>query len=205
MFKPKGFKRRDNDDANSYSLAKLPSIDRARIIAVYVRQSHRDADDKNGESRATQLKLVDFGRLLLGDNKGEVRIYDEKAGKSGQKRIDERPELERLYRDMDKGIIGTIIVSREDRLFRDRHGAQSGAFTEKAEKMKTVVIVPPLGPQGKLRYYDFSDYEQLRKFQEKMQAAYDYIAIHVAYMSLNLHNKSTRGCYDGRPLPPGSC
>jgi hypothetical protein len=199
------FKQRKLDDlsAGRYFDA-LPEIDRTRMIALYVRQSGKDADDKNGESRKTQLELAHFAALLKdGNDTPEVRVYDEGAGRSGQLRIDERKELNRLWADIDKGEIGTIVVAREDRLFRDKHGGQVGTFTEKAEKMGVVVIVPPLSPKSALRYYNFRNYNHLRAFQEKMRASYDFIETHVKYMHLNQANKSGRGCYDGRTLPPG--
>jgi hypothetical protein len=201
---PSQYNRRNNDEmsAGRY-IDSLPEIDISRIIALYVRQSGKDADDKNGESRKTQLELVHFARKIAGTSQVEVRTYDEGAGRSGQLRIDERPELDKLYADMDKGIIGTIIVAREDRLFRDKHGIQSGTFTDKAEKMKVVVIVPPLSARSALRYYNFGNYSHLRAFQDKMHSSYDFIETHVKYMHLNQANKSGRGCYDGRTLPPG--
>jgi hypothetical protein len=36
-----------------------------------------------------------------------------------------------------------------------------------------------------------------------MRASYDFIETHVKYVHLNQANKSGRGCYDGRTLPPG--
>jgi hypothetical protein len=196
--------RRVGEDvlAGSYTHT-LPEIDKKRAIALYVRQSGKDADDKYGESRKTQLQLVHFARTLAGDSCVEVRVYDEGAGRSGQLRIDERKELNRLWADIDKGDVGTIIVAREDRLFRDKHGSQSGTFTDKAEKMRVVVIVPPLSSRSALKYYDFTNYNHLRAFQDKMRMSYDFIETHVNYMHLNQLNKSGRGCYDGRTLPPG--
>jgi hypothetical protein len=132
-----------------------------------------------------------------------VKMYQEEPGTSGCKRIDQREKLNGLYADLAAGLIGTIIVAREDRLFRDRHGDQSGTFTRKAEEMSTVVLVPPLKPGQKLRYYDFSQHSHLRAFQDKMQQAADYIDFHVAYMHLNQRNEALRGCYDGRGLSPG--
>lgn len=108
-----------------------------------------------------------------------------------------------MYQYMSQGKIGTIIVAREDRLFRDKHMGQVATFTDKAEQLKVCVIVPPVGLLKGLRYYDFTNFTHLRAFQDKMIAAYDYIETHVVYMHAAKHNKSSRGCYDGRKLPPG--
>jgi hypothetical protein len=56
--------------------------------------------------------------------------------------IDQREVLDRLYKDMHKGIVGTVILSREDRLFRNKHMDQVGAFTKLAEERRIKVIVP---------------------------------------------------------------
>lgn len=143
----------------------LPEIAIHRIVAVYIRQSGKDADTNNGESRKTQLLLRDFALKLVKGDVNRVRVYDEGAGKNGQKRIDERPELNRLWADLDTGVIGAIIVSREDRLFRNRHMDQVGLFTKKAEAKSAVVIVPLLAPGSKLHLYDFSKGDDLKAFQ----------------------------------------
>jgi hypothetical protein len=196
-----GFKIRTRDASINYG--PMPDIDAKRFIAVYIRQSRKDADDKNGESRKTQLELKNYAATLSGEKGAGVREYDEKSGKSGQKRIDQREKLNQLYKDMEAGLISAVIVSREDRLFRDKWGTQSGTFMELAEKRKVLVIVPPLSINGKPRFYNFSNYEHVKAFKDKMQAAYDYIETHIKYMNMNQRNKGARGNFDGRWLPPG--
>jgi hypothetical protein len=200
-----GFKVRTLADQTSASyLGYLPEIDTSRLTAVYVRQSDIDADGEHGESRQTQLSLVQFAMQLRRENHlDSIRLYDEGVGKSGQLRIDERAELRRLYHDAARGEIGTIIVAREDRLFRDKHGKQVAVFTEMAERVKLMVIVPALHVKASLKLYDFTQFTHLRAFQRKMQDAYDYIEYHVGYMHLNQRNKASRGGFDGRNLPPG--
>jgi hypothetical protein len=178
----------------------LPTIDlRLRALAVYIRQSGVDADNAHGESRETQLALIEYARHISSN----VRIYDEGAGQSGQKRIDERPKLAMMYADCTAGLIGGIIVAREDRLFRDKHMQQVGTFTDMAEKQKVAVILPPIIHGTQIRVYDFTSYKDLRDFQEKMRIAYAFLVDHIGYMHAAKYNKALRGCYDGRPLPPG--
>ncbi len=200
MLKP-GFKLHRADTLDIYAFGQPPKIDKCRYIAVYIRQSNKGADDEHGESRATQLALVEYAKKLVAEDR--VLVYDEGAGRSGQLRIDERPKLQHLYADCSRGIIGTIIVAREDRLFRDKHGQQVGTFTEMAERQKVILVVPPVGKNNSLKIYDFTKYDHLRAFQAKMTSAYEYIEGHVNYMLENNRNKARRGCYDGRCLPPG--
>ena len=144
MAQSRSFKLRQADNRPNYYDGALPEIDRKRATAVLVRQSKTGADTAQAESRETQLGLQDYGRLLYGDVEPDVRLYDEGAGVSGQKRIDQRKELDHLYQDMHKGIIGTIVLAREDRLFRNKHMDQVGVFTKLAEEKKIKVIVPPI-------------------------------------------------------------
>ncbi len=190
---------------NNYTGA-LPEIDKRRTTAVLVRQSNTGADTAYGESRETQLGLQDYSRLLYGEDEPHVELYDEGAGVSGQKRIDERKELDRLYRDMSRGIIGALVMAREDRLFRNKHMDQVGVFTKLAEEKRIKVIVPPVSSTStseKTRVYDFTNYRDLVAFQDKMLEAYAYIEGHVKHMHQCQQNKADKGGYDGRGLPPG--
>jgi hypothetical protein len=71
------------------------------------------------------LGLQEYGKLLYGEDEPHVELFDEGAGVSGQKRIDEREELDRLYRNMNQGIIGQLVMAREDRLFRNKHNVRA--------------------------------------------------------------------------------
>lgn len=203
--KPINFIQINTGVATSFMNGKLPEVDKKRIVAVYVRQSKTGADNAQGESRETQLSLVDYAAKLLGVDSSKhplVRLYDEGAGKSGQKRIDQRPELDRLYQDAKAGLIGTVVVAREDRLFRNKHMDQVGMFTDLAEKQSIKCIIPPIISTETV-LYDFKIYKHLEAFQEKMRAAYAYLHYQIGYMHANKAKKAARGEFDGRSLPPG--
>ena len=95
-----------------------------------------------------------------------ILVYDEGAGISGTKGYDQRPKLSKLYLDIANGIVGSVVVARPDRLFRDKHFLNVSMFTELAERKRIIVIVP-----GKC-VYDFTEYADLQKFQDDMQDAY---------------------------------
>jgi hypothetical protein len=205
MSEPKKFNFRQAG-SRPRNYGELPEIDEERATGVLVRQSRTGADTAQAESRETQLGLQDYGRQLYRSKKPDVRLYDEGAGVSGQKRIDEREKLDLLYQDMHKDIVGTIVLSREDRLFRNKHMDQVGAFTRLAEEKRIKVIVPPISSAStdeRTRVYDFTNYRDLVAFQDKMREAYGYIEGHVKYMHLCKQNKADKGGYDGRFLPPG--
>lgn len=205
MAQPRVFKFRQAEHRPNY-YDRLPEIDTSRAVAILVRQSKTGADTAHAESRETQLGLQEYGRQLFGNAEPDVRLYDEGAGVSGQKRIDQRVELDRLYRDMRSGIIGTIVLAREDRLFRNKHLDQVGVFTKLAEERRIKVIVPPISSAAvdeRTRVYDFTVYRDLIAFQDKMREAYSYIEGHVKHMLQCRQNKADKGGYDGRALPPG--
>src|SRR5258708_39362108 len=143
MAQSRSFKLRQADNRPNYYDGALPEIDRKRATAVLVRQSKTGADTAQAESRETQLGLQNYGRLLYRDDEPDVRLYDEGAGGSGQKRIDQREVLDRLYKDMHRGIVGTVILSRDDRLFRTRHIDQAGGFPKLPEEKRVKASAPP--------------------------------------------------------------
>jgi Resolvase, N terminal domain len=179
-----------------YDIQPAP-IDLTRKTAVLIRQSGKKADKEYYESRLLQENLVPIAIKMRGEETDEhINLYDEGAGISGTKGYDERPELSKLYLDITNGIIGSVVVVRADRLFRDKHFINVSMFTELAEKMKVVVIVP-----GKV-VYDFTKYNDLTAFQKHMQEAYAYIATHIKYMHEAQAQKIQRGLYGGGLLPP---
>lgn len=206
MPEPRIFKPRQAENRFFNPVGPLPEIDKKRITAVLVRQSTTGADTANAESRETQLGLQDYGRVLYGDEEPKVELFDEGAGVSGQKRIDQREELDRLYRNMSKGVIGALVMTREDRLFRNKHMDQVGVFTKLAEEKRIKVIIPPISSAStdeKTRVYDFTIYRDLIAFQDKMREAYGYIEGHVRHMHSCQQAKADKGGWDGRGLPPG--
>jgi len=209
MLKRQIFQLVTNQQSGNYAF-ELPEIDLSRDTAVYIRQSGRIADKKYGESRKMQLALKEFAMKLRKQNTMDhIRIYDEGAGKSGRRRIDERPKLNELWQDMHSGIIGTVIVALESRLFRDEHGDQSGAFSRLAQTLGIFLFVPAFTVDGTLdeyaavTYYDFSNSEHLKEWKRKMDIASEYLSGHVKYMQAAKYAKTRRGAYDGRSLPPG--
>ncbi|MGI9061218.1 MAG: hypothetical protein ACR2H5_21865 [Ktedonobacteraceae bacterium] len=172
------------------------SIDLSRKTAVLIRQSNKKADKDHYESRLLQENLVPIAMKLRGETDiTNILVFDEGAGISGTKGYDERPKLSKLYLDIENGIVGSVVVARADRLFRDKHFLNSGMFTELAEKKRVILIMP-----GKC-VYDFTNYNDLKAFQKDMQDAYNYIATHVKYMNDTRDQKMQRGLYGGGGLP----
>ena len=172
------------------------SIDLARKTAVLIRQSMKKADKDHYESRLLQENLVPIAIRLRGETDDtNILIFDEGAGVSGTKGYDERPKLSALYLAIANDIVGSLLVARPDRLFRDKHFLNVGMFTELAERKRLILIVP-----GK-RIYDFTKYADLQAFQRDMHDSYNYIATHIKYMNDTRLQKVQRGLYGGWFLP----
>ena len=102
--------------------------------------------------------------------------------------------------------MGTVVLSREDRLFRNKHMDQVGAFTRLAEEKRIKVIVPPISSastEERTRVYDFTIYRDLLPFRIRCAKPTATSKGHVKYMHLCQQNKADKGGYDGRALPPG--
>src|SRR5713226_7789952 len=138
--------------ARDYDLGHF-SIDLNRKTAVLIRQSMRKADKDHYESRLLQENLIPIAIRIRGEtDRTNILVFDEGAGVSGTKGYDEREKLSALYLAIANNIVGSLLVVRPDRLFRDKHFLNVGMFTELAERKKLILIVP-----GK-RIYDFTKY-----------------------------------------------
>lgn len=172
------------------------SIDLSRKTGVLMRQSRKKSDQDHYESRLRQESLVSVAVALRNEeDASNILVYDEGAGVSGTKGYDERPKLSKLYLDIANGVLGSIVVARADRLFRDKHFRNVSMFTEIAETKKIILIVP-----GRT-VYDFTKTKDLQAFQKEMQDAYNYITTQVAYMIETRAQKVQRGLYGGGRIP----
>jgi DNA invertase Pin-like site-specific DNA recombinase len=177
------------DNTHSYMTGYAP--DWSRKTAVLMRQSTKGADIFHRESRLRQENLFDTALEIRPDQNGAMVITcDEGSGVSGQKKIYERDKMLQAWDGILNGSLGTIIVAREDRLFRHRHLSQVGMFTEECQKHNVLVIVA-----GK-RCYDFSRDDDLKTFIRKMEEAYAYLK-HIEYMISMQAQKQQRGEWVG--------
>lgn len=168
------------------------TIDLTRKTAALKRQSRKGADQLNPESRLHQDGLIRTAVEIRADHDSLMVIEcDEGSGVSGQKKIYERPKLLELWQAIHDGTVGSVIVAREDRLFRDRFLTQVTQFAEECAKRGVLLIVA-----GR-RCYDFRIADDFNAFIRKMQEAYGYIDTHVRYMYEMKLKKLARGEWVG--------
>jgi hypothetical protein len=178
------------DHTHSYMQGYV--LDLSRKTAALMRQSRRGADEANPESRLRQEGLGRIAVEIRGDHDPLMVLpCDEGSGVSGQKKIYERPKLLELWKAIQDGTVGSIIVAREDRLFRDRWLTQVSQFAEACARRGVLLIVA-----GR-RCYDFRILDDFNAFIRKMQEAYGYIDTHIRYMNDMQRQKKERGEWAG--------
>jgi hypothetical protein len=181
------------DNTHSYMVGY--TLDLSRKTAALMRQSRRGADEDNPESRLRQKGLVNTAVEIRADHDLLMVIpCDEGSGVSGQKKIYERPKMLELWKAIQDGTVGSVIVAREDRLFRDRFLTQATQFAEECAKRGVLLIVA-----GR-RCYDFRIQDDFKAFLRKMEEAYGYIDTHVRYMGEMKMQKLARGEWVGGNL-----
>src|SRR6266446_9736230 len=170
-------------------------LDLTRKTAALMRQSRRGADEHNPESRLRQEGLVRVAVEIRADHDPLMVIEcDEGSGVSGKKKIYERPKLLQLWEGIQNGTVGSVIVAREDRLFRDRFLTQATKFAEECAERGVLLIVA-----GR-RCYDFRIQDDFNAFIRKMQESYGYLDTHVRYMYEMKLQKLQRGEWVGGGL-----
>lgn len=180
---------------------ELPKqIDKKRYTAVLIRQSDDKADTDHIFSRDSQLKLVYYAIRLRGDETDEwVHLYDEGAGVSGQKRIDQRKELNRLYGDIKAGIVGSVVIIHEDRLFRDEFHTVDTTFIELLAKHDVLLFV-----RADNRKYDCTKKSDRKSLLDKLIASREYLDDHVlGRMNGSQEAKALQGLFVGTNLGMG--
>ena len=175
-------------------------IDKKRYTAVLIRQSDDKADTDHIFSRESQLKLVKYAMRLRGDETEEwIKIYDEGAGVSGQKRIDQRKELNRLYSDIKAGIVGSVVIIHEDRLFRDEFHTVDTTFIELLAKHDVLLYV-----RTDNRRYDCTKKSDRKSLLDKLIASREYLDDHVlGRMNGSQEAKALQGLFVGTNLGMG--
>ncbi|HLG61406.1 MAG TPA: recombinase family protein [Ktedonosporobacter sp.] len=112
----------------------------AYLIGLYIRQSTEKQVKKNKQSTAVQdedlrKKLIRYGWLAE-----SIVKFDNDQGKSGQKRIDQRVDMNKLYSMIERGEIKAVAAYDASRLFRDLTRIQSSTFLDLCTKHDIPVI-----------------------------------------------------------------
>ena len=151
-----------------------------RPAAIYARRSDPTAKDKNKDR--TQSREMQTGDLLQWAIKQGwlhelLNEYFADLGLSGTLRPDQRPDMLRLFDDIDAGKYdnGTIICFQENRLFRDETQIYYNQFIDKCLQHNIhVVVISP-----RLIIYDLRDDVLKEMLRTKLKEAAEFIPRHV--------------------------
>ncbi len=162
------------------SLIARPTLRTNRPAAAYARRSDHKARDKEkdkSQSREMQTEdMIDWG-MMQGWKRQLMFPFFADLGLSGALRPDQRPDMLRMFDEIDSGKFdhGTVICWQENRLFRDETQIYYNQFIQKClEHDILVVVVSPY-----LMIYDFRDDFMLEMFRWKQKESADFIKRHV--------------------------
>lgn len=144
--------------------------------AGYARRSPSYAKDKNKDktqSREMQTEDLRIWAVAQGWREEDFYPYFADLGLSGTLRPDQRPDMLRLFDDIDAGKFdgASVICYQENRLFRDETQIYYNQFIDKCKQHDIVVVV--VSPY--LLIYDFRDDLLTEMFRWKCKEAAEFI------------------------------
>ena len=178
-----------------------------RPLAIYARRSDPTAKNaKKDKTQSREMQTEDF--INWGESNGWpdrlIFPYFADLGLSGTLPPDQRPDMFRLFDDLDSGKLdnGTIACWQENRPFRDETHIYYNQLIEKMKKHNVVLVV--LSPR--LYIYDMRDPFDEERLRDKFKEAANYIPTHIKGW---LHPARERAAWEDDEwagmgdLPPG--
>lgn len=153
-----------------------PTLRTVRNAAVYARRSDERARKKEtdkSQSREMQTEDLLVWAINAGWDNDLLEPYFADLGLSGTLRPDERPDMLRLFDDLDSGKLdhGTVICYQESRLFRDETQIYYNQFIHKCKEHDVLVVA--VSPYTMI--YDFQDEFLTEMFRWKCKEAGEFI------------------------------
>src|SRR6266480_5719564 len=155
---------------------KPPTLRTDKPAGVYARRSDERARRKEtdtSQSREMQTEDLLSWAIGVGWERELLEPYFADLGLSGTLRPDERPDMLRLFDDIDSGKYdhGTIICWQESRLFRDETQIYYNQFIQKCKAHDVLVVA--VSPY--MMIYDFADEFLTEMFRWKCKEAGEFI------------------------------
>ncbi len=147
-----------------------------RPAGIYARRSNPEAKDKNKDkTQSREMQTDDLIKWCMkqGWKQDLLHEYFADLGLSGTLRPDQRPDMLRLFDDIDAGRFdnGTIICFQENRLFRDETQIYYNQFIDKCLQHNIhVVAISP-----RLIIYDLRDDVLKEMLRSKLKEAAEFI------------------------------
>ncbi len=152
----------------------------SRAVLVYARRSDPYAKDKKKDRTQSREMQTDD---MIGWAKDQgwteelIHPYFADLGLSGTLRPDQRPDMLRLFGDLDENKFdhATIVCFQENRLFRDETHIYYNQLIEKMLLHDVVLIA--LSPR--MYIYDMRDEHDKERLRDKLEEAAEFIPKHV--------------------------
>src|SRR5436309_2262126 len=176
-------------------------------VLVYARRSDPYAKDKKKDRTQSREMQTDDMIEWAGEHGWPADLiypYFADLGLSGTLRPDQRPDMLRLFDDLDTGRFddGTIACWQENRPFRDETHIYYNQLIDKMLQHNVVMVV--ISPR--LYIYDMRDPFDKERLREKFKEAADFIPKHIKGW---LHPAKERAAWEDDEsagmgaLPPG--
>lgn len=161
---------------NNFPEWQPPTLRTARNAAIYARRSDERAKKREtdkSQSREMQTEDLLVWAINVGWDNELLEPYFADLGLSGTLRPDERPDMLRLFDDLDSGKLdhGTVICYQESRLFRDETQIYYNQFIQKCKEHDVLVV--SVSPYTMI--YDFADEFLTEMFRWKCKEAGEFI------------------------------
>ncbi len=161
---------------NNFPEWQPPTLRTSRNAAIYARRSDPTAKTKEtdrSQSREMQTEDLLVWAITAGWDNELLEPYFADLGLSGTLRPDERPDMLRLFDDLDSGKLdhGTVICYQESRLFRDETQIYYNQFIQKCKEHDVLVV--SVSPYTMI--YDFQDEFLTEMFRWKCKEAGEFI------------------------------
>jgi hypothetical protein len=172
------FRPQREDDQQNLILVKQLRINKP--LGIYARRSDptaKDAKKDRTQSREMQTDdMIKWGKRS-GWIENLIHPYFADLGLSGTLRPDQRPDMLRLFDDIDSGKFdgGTLACWQENRPFRDETHIYYNQLIDKMLQHDIVMVV--LSPR--LYIYDMRDPFDKERLREKFKEAADFIPKHI--------------------------
>jgi len=162
------------------ALSARPTLRVDKPVAGYARRSPAYAKDKEkdkSQSREMQTEDLKEWAIMQRWKEEDFHPYFADFGLSGALRPDQRPDMLRLFDDIDAGKYdhSSALCWQENRLFRDETQIYYNQFIQKCLEHDIVVVV--VSPY--LMIYDFRDDLLTEIFRWKCKESADFIKRHV--------------------------
>ena len=155
---------------------KPPTLRTEKPAGVYARRSDERAKRKEtdtSQSREMQTEDLLAWAQRAGWEEERLEPYFADLGLSGTLRPDERPDMLRLFDDIDAGKYdhGTVVCWQESRLFRDETQIYYNQFIQKCKTHDVLVVAA----SPYVMIYDFADEFLTEMFRWKCKEAGEFI------------------------------